>query len=215
MPKLINYADRFEGIREAVYVLTLEKGVEAISLTAVAEWLQMSPRTVQRLLSSAEALPRLGMQWAEALNRRRLVNARRGATTLPRPERALDAILETMPGRADAPDRQVWWDLVRAHEATSDWARDAREQHDSFVADLSLEAVADVAAERRDHEARRLHLLVIGAITRICSGSCGYDDAAELIRRHVLEVPRTACDRATMPPDSDAARHHRPAPRAP
>lgn len=186
MPKQINYADRFEGIREAVYVLTLEQGVEAVSLAAVADWLQLSPRTVQRLLASVASLPLLGLQWADKRQRLRLFNRR--PSTQPTSEQALEGMLETMPGREDAQDRQVWWALVSAHEVACDWARAARVQHEKHLDDLSIVAVADLPAEARDFEARRLHLVVSGAIVLICSGACSYDEAAALIRRHVIDL---------------------------
>ena len=63
---MIDYSDRFEGIREAVYLLTLNEGVGAISLDAVAPHLLLAGRTLQRLVTSAAALPYLGFQWAEA-----------------------------------------------------------------------------------------------------------------------------------------------------
>jgi hypothetical protein len=65
MPKLIDYADRFDGIRQAAYAIGREHGVEAISLDAVADYLCLSPRTVRRLVASVDVLPRLAMQWAE------------------------------------------------------------------------------------------------------------------------------------------------------
>ena len=106
MPRLVNYSDRFDGIREAVFDLTLRDGPTGISLPAVAAHLQLSTRSLQRLLSSSKHLPMLGLQWAERERRRRLLWSRR--RTEAAAASALADLLEDLPGGpAAAADQRV------------------------------------------------------------------------------------------------------------
>jgi AcrR family transcriptional regulator len=188
MPKIVNYVDRVEGIREAVYLITLRDGVGAISLPAVAAELQMSARTIQRLLSSSEVLPRLGLQWAEMRARHRLINGRKPSPATPGAVRVLTALLETLPGHPDAEDRRVWWALVTAFEPTCEWAREARAEGDALL-DARCEDVIEAAGiDGTCGETDRLRLLVEGAIAEIVRGRSSYDRAAALITEHVRRL---------------------------
>jgi len=200
MPKLVDYADRFDGVRDAVYTITLERGVTAINLDAVAEVLQMSPRTIRRLIRSLDVLPHLGLQWAERQQMQRLLRRERAAvrSERPRSEQAVEDLLEQLPGRDDALDRQVWWQLALAHVATCDWARTAYAEQQRTLAALSEAALAgavldsdadsDTADESHILEVRRLHFLMSGAIAAICRGEVTHDEAVTTIRRHVADV---------------------------
>jgi AraC-like DNA-binding protein len=130
MPKLVDYSDRFDGIREAVHLITLDEGVGAISLDAVAPRAFLSRRTLQRLINSAAALPYLGLQWAERVESRRALRRLSYRDDRRDHERAVDSLISSLPGDQDLEDRTVWWLLVTG-----------------FVADP-------------DHESRRLAMLV-------------------------------------------------------
>lgn len=202
MPKRIDWADRVEAIREVTYEIAIEHGISAISLPAVAERLVMSPRTVQRLVPSERALPHLALQRAERLERNRLVHRSRVPSwrSVPIPERSLAMLLEKLPGQADLPDRDVWWQLVLAHAGT-DWARAARAVCDDEVARAATDAMSGIVDDdARAREVIRLHSLVVGAGSLICDGRATYGQVEQIVRGHVAQV--LAEHRAT---DHDAA----------
>jgi len=188
MPKLVDYSDRFEALREAVYVVTLRDGVEGINLAAVATEVYMSARTVQRLLGSAKALPLLGLQWAERKARRRAFDLHRQERTGGTPQSDLDAILETLPGHPEREDRTVWWRIVTAFEGSRDWARTARADQLTGLAHGCETIMATLDAEDRPFEARRLELLLTGAGHQISSGRLSYEEAESVVARHVRAV---------------------------
>jgi AcrR family transcriptional regulator len=199
MPRLIDYADRFEAVREVVYEITLEHGVGAVTLEAVAARLFMSPRTVSRLIRSVEVLPLLGLQHAEGRERRRLLRraAHASRTSRPRSQQALEDLLVQIPGSGDSADRHVWWLLVRAHAATAEWAGAALAERERAIAMLCDEALQDISCEKtRALEATRLRLLVSGAITQVCQAAVDPADALACIRSHVQDV--LGQTRATM-----------------
>ena len=201
MPKVIDYADRFEALREVVYEITLEEGQRPSASTPFAARLYMSSRTIQRLIASAGALPLLGVQRAESSERKRFLHRQHYAswTSRPRSERALEKVLEEIPGLDATVDRHVWWTLVLAHTATTEWARAAHLRREELLATWCDEVLTDLAdAEARAREARRLHFLVTGAIAHACLGIATHDDAADEIRCHVGAVLATKarCDAA-------------------
>jgi uncharacterized protein YjiS (DUF1127 family) len=193
MPKLVDYSDRFDGIREAVYLITLDEGVGAISLDAVAPRAFLSRRTLQRLINSAAALPYLGLQWAERIESRRALRRLSYRDERPDHERAVDSLISTLPGDADLQDRTVWWLLVTAFEPTTDWAREARSQHARAVVGWSTAAVTETVADP-GHESRRLAMIVNGAVSSILTGDLTHAVAADLIRRHVGSLTTTPSD---------------------
>ena len=202
MPKLIDYADRFEAVREVVYEITLEEGVEGISTAAVAQRLHQSSRTLQRLIASAEALPLLGLQRAERLARNRY----HWRTSLPTwarlsaPERALELLLDELPGGPGCADRQVYWRLLFGYGDRCDWARQARVEREQALGGLSAAALeAAGEGDRRPTAVIRLHFLVTGAIALLHRDPVGHAEAAALIRDHVGEL------RAARPTRDDAA----------
>lgn len=206
MPRLIDYADRFDGIRQAAYAIARDQGVEAISLDAVAEYLCLSPRTVRRLVASVDALPHLAAQWAERQQRNRFFRRDGYASwdSLSAAEHAIETLLEELPDHPKAVDRGVWWRLVLTH-AGQDWARAARAEKEAVLVDLCTDAVGDIDGEDVSPlEARRLRLLVLrlmvsGAIAQICLGMMSHDDAAQAVRAHLERIP----DRRA--PSGDAA----------
>jgi hypothetical protein len=202
MPKLIDYADRFEAVREVVYEIALDKGVEAISTAAVAERLHLSSRTLQRLVASAEVLPLLGLQHAERLERNRSLRRTRlpSWAHLPEPERAIALLLEELPGDAGTEDRQVYWRLLFGYGDRCDWARQARTEREETIATLCAASLAAMGEEdRRPVEVMRLRFLVTGAIALAFRDPAAQAEAVGIIRHHVSEVldaPHTRDDAA-------------------
>jgi AcrR family transcriptional regulator len=190
MPKIIDYADRYEAVREVVYEIALEQGAEAISTAAVAERLHMSTRTLQRLVASAEALPVLGLQRAERLARNRFL--RRSTfpawLRLPEAERALAMLLDELPGSPEREDRQVYWALLLGHGDRCDWARSARVEQAEGLATLCAASLTGLREDRRAAEVMRLRFLVTGAITEVFRDPASHAEAERIIRRHVTEV---------------------------
>ena len=131
------------------------------------------------------------LQRAESRQRKRFLRRDSYASWNARPgsERALETLLEELPGREGAEDRRAWWHLVLAHAATCDWARAAQAEKERAIGTLSAQALADVAVEEvRGLEASRLHFLMGGAISQICLGMVSHDQAASTIRAHVRGV---------------------------
>lgn len=69
MPKLVNYAARFEFLREAAFVVVRDQGVAALSRHTVAAAMGTSINTVRRLLHADASLAALAAD--EVVNRRR------------------------------------------------------------------------------------------------------------------------------------------------
>jgi hypothetical protein len=190
MPRLVNYADRFDAVREAVYAITLRDGPGAIDMPTVARESYMSVRTLQRLIASAEDLPHLGLQWADRQWRRRCLMARHHAT-----EHAADAwellvreLVGCLPGAEDEPeDRRVWWALVSAFDDGREWARIARSEHMVAVEMLVAGVVTEAGLADPDaaYERERLGALVDGLSRRIQAGRVTQRDAATVLRRHL------------------------------
>jgi AraC-like DNA-binding protein len=188
MPRIVIYVDRFEGIREAVYRITLRDGVDAINLAAVATELQMSSRTIQRLVSSTEALPFLGLQWAERLARYRFTRERRLRTDEPQCASALDELLAILPGNPAIEEQHVWWPLATTFDPTFEWARDARAAGEGTLARLCERVIEEAAIDDSGHECRRLRLLAAGAVTELVRSRIQYEEVAEVLREHVRQV---------------------------
>jgi AcrR family transcriptional regulator len=189
MPRLVNYSDRFDGVREAVFLVTLRDGPSGITLPAVAAHLDLSTRSLQRLLGSTKHLPMLGLQWAERELRRRLLSSRRGGKDPA--AGALTDLLDSLPGAPSAADdRQVWWALVPVFEGTCEWARAARAEHDELIEALvtTLLRSAAVADSQQHHERERLCALVTGTARRILAGRLSHAEGTEVVRRHVHDL---------------------------
>lgn len=185
MPRLINYSDRFDGVREAAYFIALRDGVAKITVAAVAAEMQMSTRTVQRLVSSADVLPLLAMQWATDLERRRMLDAPRSGDGRPTRDRLLAGLLDLLPGRPGREDTDVRCAIVGAFETTSTWARNARERDDAVLTEHCDELVREIGVDDPSSESCRLFCLVVGATQQVIRGEATYEDMASMITRHV------------------------------
>jgi hypothetical protein len=190
MPRVINYSDRFDAVREAVYVITLREGPGAISLPAVAQESYMSVRTLQRLGVSADLLPHLGLQWAERQWRYRDLAERRRATDQHGDQRAplVRELLGCLPDAAD--DQRVWWALVTTFEGTQEWAQAARAARTDQVERLAatIVAEADIPAADTACERERLCAIIDGLSQRIHTGRVTHADASAAARRQIADL---------------------------
>jgi AcrR family transcriptional regulator len=109
MPRLVNYASRFEFLRRAAFALVLDRGVGALSRRAIAAELGTSISTVRRLLSPDAALTVLAMD--EVARRRRL--GRWGVPKGEPAEVALELLRRLLPNETHRiAEELVWWRLV-------------------------------------------------------------------------------------------------------
>ena len=131
MPKLIDYAMRFDFLREAAFDVTLGRGVEALSRRSVAAALGTSVNTVRRLLAEDVDLVRLA---ADEVDRRR----RHGRLGRLRDAEPVDAAVHLL--RKCLPDTEarvaeelVWLRLVLATATVpEDRDRDGLLVHERF-----------------------------------------------------------------------------------
>jgi hypothetical protein len=140
------------------------------------------------MISSATVLPQLGFQWAEDIERRRLLRRAAYRDDRPSHERALESLICTLPGHPELEDRTVWWRLVTAFEATADWARQGRARHLQAILEWSSDVVTGTGGGTggdHDDRVRRLVLLVLGGVVGILAGELTHAEVDRLIRRHV------------------------------
>jgi hypothetical protein len=186
MPELIDYSARFDRIREAVFMITLRDGPDAINLPAVARELDMSVSSLRRLLSTSEHLPRLGFQWIERMRRRRVSQRVPGEVDGQEVwKRALNLLLRELPSDTDRVDEaRVWASLVTAHEGAHPWAQQARTERDRWLEDLSGRVFADTvpAGDELRYESARLRALVEGLTAGVCRGWLDHDEVVNVVR---------------------------------
>ena len=130
MPKLVDYAARFEFLREAAFAVVLEDGPAALSRHSLADALGTSASTIRRLLSPNASLPGLA---AAAVERRR----RHGRWGMPRSgdrpeENALRLIESIIPDSDERLDEETVWLKLVLHQPgvqPLDAKRDLRERY--------------------------------------------------------------------------------------
>lgn len=187
MPRIVDYVDRFDGIRQAVFVLALRSGADAITLPAVADELRMSVSSVRRVLSSATHLPELGMQWID--RRQRSPLSRNAPGELPRddPRAATwNPLLRELPcNEQRAEDARVWRILTQGYPSTA-WATAATRQRELLLATLAAQVLPpELPTSDQESEFKSLLALVVGATECVCTGVIQYDEAVPLVRRHL------------------------------
>ena len=192
MPKLIDYAARFDLMREAVYEITLRDGPTAITLPAVAAHLNTSVSSLRRVLRSAEELPLLGFQWAERQRRRRLFDHWAEALRGPEPVlRPVNSLLRGFPrDRHMAEQDLAWWLLVDAFGPDQAWAREARADHE-LALDGSCEAIVGCLGLDESEARDRFELLravVAGTTSRVFRGLVAPDAGFRVLRCHVVDL---------------------------
>jgi AraC-like DNA-binding protein len=192
MPRLIDYAGRFDQMREAVFDITLRDGPEAISLLAVAAELQMSVSSLSRSLRSANDLPLLGLQWVEKRQRKHLFDKlSREVRASDALRRAANALFGLLPSTEEmAEELRVWRSLIAAHARHSDWAREARDSRDRAL-DTATRLLVD-CLEMSDEDARqeyeRVRALLEGVTVLVCDGRLAPEVGASMIHRHVADL---------------------------
>ena len=192
MPRLVDYAGRFDQMREAAFDITLRDGPDAISLPAVAAEPQTSVSSPSRTLRSAGDLPMLGLQWVEKRQRKHLFDRlSRDVRASDSLRRAADSLFSLLPSTdAMADELRVWRSLIGAHARASQWARTARDERNEFldVATRQLVTGLELAEDEQQHEYDAIRVLIEGVTTLVCDGRLDPQAGAALLRRHVTEL---------------------------
>ncbi len=142
MPRLVDYACRFEFLRRAAFVIVRDRGVGDLSRHSIAHVLGTSVSTVRRLLHHDARLTALAMD--EVTRRRRL--GRWGVPQGGPEEVALSLLRRALPDEDHRiAEELVWWRLVIAGAAGERFGDDTRATHDSDWGDGSLRDQYQVA----------------------------------------------------------------------
>jgi hypothetical protein len=189
MPKLVDYAARFDCIREAAYTITHRDGVAALSLPAVADELAMSTRTLHRLMASPGDLPQLGFQWVERRERTRWRTTGPWFSGETSGVRAANALLGLLPFTDERCQDARVRRLLLAGFPDQAWARRATDVTRELFPRLCRESLpSDLGEDRRDYESARLVALVSGVIEGACTGTIRPEETAGIIGRHLVET---------------------------
>lgn len=105
MPKLVDYACRFEFIRESAFAVVRDRGVAALSRRAVAQELGMAVNSVRRLVHPEAVLDALA---ASVVVRRRRTGRWDQAPGEPR-ERAVWVAVRLVPENETRIDEELVW----------------------------------------------------------------------------------------------------------
>jgi hypothetical protein len=187
MPKIIDYPERYDQVRAAVFRIVLEEGTAAVSFARVATMLDCSQATLKRIVESAAVLPALGLQWVSLVERRRWMASIDGRAPYElddweRARHRLEQRLPLDPERRD--EERVFRALVGAWPREG-WAVEAakqrREARDEAVRRL-LDSVE--AASGYDD----LRLLVDGLTEAVVSERLEPDAARRLLHEHVVRL---------------------------
>ena len=154
MPRLIDYAGRFEFIRQAAFAVVLSEGVEALSRRRVAAELGTGVNTIRRSVAGWADLARLA---ADQVRSRRLAG-RRGRRSDDPVEAAANIVRSLMPEDATHLDEElVWLKLVAACglqpsglQPPGQVRRDFTIAQRGYDDGLPLEAVTGTESERED-----------------------------------------------------------------
>lgn len=144
MPKLVNYAARFEFLRRAAFAVVRDEGQHALSRRAVAAVLGTSVNSVRRVLSEDADLRQLA---SEEVERRRAHGRWDGLRDVAGPELAVCLLRKVLPDEEDRiAEELVWLRLVVASHRPAP-------RPDDCVASLRAEhVVADLGYLPEDHE---------------------------------------------------------------
>jgi AcrR family transcriptional regulator len=189
MPQVIDYAGRFEQIREAVFVLTLRDGAHAVTMSAVAAEMGVSRSTLCRVLADSSALAWLGREIADRQERtRRLLYGPK-----PRPEQAdweryFEELAWLLPlDEISARSAVVRWRLSEQYAARDERLREADASRTESLDELVHLVVT--ACDPDPDSAGRIELLlralVDGVTARVCRGQLDPDEARELLSSYV------------------------------
>jgi hypothetical protein len=142
MPRLIDYASRFEFLRRAAFAIVRDRGVGDLSRHAIARELGTSVSTVRRLLHHDVQLAGLALD--EVTRRRRL--GRWGVPSGSPEDVALTLLRRALPDEGHRiAEELVWWRLVIASAAGPQCGGETRFRHDADWGDGSLREQYQVA----------------------------------------------------------------------
>jgi hypothetical protein len=189
MPQIIDYAGRFEQIREAVHDLVLREGARAVTMDAVAAEMGVSRSTLSRVISHADALPWLGRELVDRKDTtRRLVHGPRH----PPGEPEWTARFEELAWLLPLDDTRARFAVVRFRLSEAFGARDPRlREADAGRAEViddlvgALVEALDVASADRAAVVLHLRALVDGVTLRVCRGQLAPADARRVLSSYV------------------------------
>jgi hypothetical protein len=145
VPKLVDYASRYEFLRQAAFALVREEGVSALTRRAVAARVGCGLATVCRLVDPSAELATLAAD--EVLTRRRA--GRWGGLPEDPAEAAKTLVRRLLPDDASRIDEElVWLRLETAYARTPDQeASTLRLRHDFQIAERGWSDVDPVGYE--------------------------------------------------------------------
>lgn len=195
MPKFVEYAERFEEMRQAVLTIALRDGTRHINYPAVAAEVGVSVMTLRRLMPSAIHLPRLGMDLLDRRARALLMRSVPGELPPEDPRAAAwNLLLRDLPCTAERAEDARAWRLLTAGYPDAEWSIAARNGYQMILAMIVDRVVPEhLPPGIREFETMRLSAIVLGAIECVCSGTLSPAECVPLVRRH-LEQQSSAWD---------------------
>ena len=188
MPKLIDWGVRFELMREAVVRLAAGGGAGAVTLTAVAAELRVSPSTLRRTLSSPDVLPEMGVAWIARQRQYPRFRGRPKGVEHGSIEHAAWVIRRELPADEGALERERAWRELTTLDA-SPGSIELRDDHDAFLDGLVTSVVELVSPHGASNEleAVRLRALMDGLNGAVCRGSITLEAMQTALDRHMSE----------------------------
>jgi hypothetical protein len=168
MPKLVDYAARFEFVREAAFAVVLDTGPANLSRQALADALGTSLSTIRRLVRPEASLAGIAAQAVEKRRAHGRWGMPRGEDRLRNASRLLQSVQPASEEQID--EETVWLRLVLLHPRPSPpratqgvreryqlFDRDWADEPDSLPAAADDGSVAQAIAEREYFVRLRLH----------------------------------------------------------
>lgn len=202
MPAIIDYTARFEGIREALFEITLREGAIGFTLPAVAAEMGIGVSTLKRTITGTAALPQVLVDYAHRLMRWQVLFSHRSLGTPDEPpwRQQLHAVLAHLP--RDRESREVFqvWDVAtRSYAGTLEQARASRKDKAAWLAEAVRALVSSLqeAGTREQADPLTITALVDGLRLAVIDGRCESDQAAAALTGYLESL---LADRALNPP---------------
>lgn len=191
MPKFVDYTERVDQVRAAVFHLVLEEGTAAVTIARVAQALDISTSTLKRLVSSSAALPRLGLQWVSVRERRRWLPLLPGQVhfELETWERAVRVLEQRLPMDESRRDEERVFRAIAGAYRGAEWAREAAAERLQARDEALLRVLDELGCSGPDVYAD-LRLLVDGLVEAVTNGRMEPDDARTLLNERVQALHR-------------------------
>jgi hypothetical protein len=185
----IPHRERLSAVRAAVFEIALRDGAVGIHFPAVAAEVGTSLSTLRRWVSTADRLPRLGIDHVEYRRRCRLQHRAPGeAAGTELWQDALNLLLRALPfDKARLDDERVWNILILGFSDTQ-WAHEARAAQDHYLATLVRTVISGHSNLDLEFEERRLAVLVRGTLAGVLDGLISPAETTGLVQRHVNEL---------------------------